>query len=109
MKYIPHIELPQNIKKGDIIEIKTLIPHEMRPAVSGKSKKEEGTPARFIEAFTAEFNRKQVFSAKLSPEISANPYISFFMKVTEPGTFVFTWKENNGQIIQNSEQKLKLE
>ena len=37
-----------------------------------------------------------VFSAELFPGISANPYLSFYFKVPEPGEFEFTWVEDGG-------------
>ncbi len=108
MKYTPNITVPGSAKAGEIIEIKTLIPHEMLPIAPAKENNQVDTPARFIENFSAMFNDKAVFSANLTPSISANPYISFYMKVSEPGTFTFTWTENNGQIILKVQEKLQL-
>ena len=40
-----------------------------------------------------------MFKAELHPGISANPYLSFFMKVPGPGEFEFTWVEDGGKQI----------
>lgn len=108
MTYTPNVTIPVNAKAGDIIEIKTLIPHKMLPASPGATKDQPDTPAKFIESFIAEFNGEKVFSATLTPEVSANPYISFFMKVTKSGTFTFKWVENNDRTIKTVQHELKL-
>jgi sulfur-oxidizing protein SoxZ len=40
-----------------------------------------------------------VFKAELHPGISANPYLSFFMRVPGPGEFEFTWIEDGGNKV----------
>ncbi|KAB2917900.1 MAG: thiosulfate oxidation carrier complex protein SoxZ [Hyphomicrobiaceae bacterium] len=91
----PRIKLPESAKVGDIIEIKTLISHVME---TGQRKDAEGKPIprNIINAFSAKFAGREVFSAELQPGISANPYLSFTMKVPGPGEFEFTWVEDGG-------------
>jgi sulfur-oxidizing protein SoxZ len=36
----------------------------------------------------------------LHPAISANPYISFFVKVEESGTFGFAWYDDDGTVYK---------
>jgi sulfur-oxidizing protein SoxZ len=71
-----------------------------RKDASGKT-----VPRQILNAFSAKFAGKDIFSAELQPGISANPYISFFMKVPGPGEFEFTWVEDGGQKVT---EKLKL-
>lgn len=88
------INMPASAKRGDVIEIKTLIAHPMetgyRPGSDGKL-----LPRDLIRQFTCAFDngqRKEVFySAELYPAIAANPYISFYFRATQSGTLVFTW------------------
>jgi sulfur-oxidizing protein SoxZ len=100
----PRIKLPDSAKVGEVIEVKTLIQHVMetgqRKDASGKT-----VPRQILNAFSAKFAGKDIFSAELQPGISANPYISFFMKVPGPGEFEFTWVEDGGQKVT---EKLKL-
>ena len=100
----PRIKLPASAKVGDVIEIKTLISHVME---TGQRKDPDGKPIprSIINAFSARFAGQEVFSAELQPGISANPYISFFMKVPGPGEFEFTWVEDGGA---KTVEKLKL-
>lgn len=92
----PRVRVPKSAKKGEMIEIKTLISHEME---SGQRKDSAGKviPRQIINKFVAEFNGKQVFAADWYPSISANPYQSFFYKASESGEFKFSWKDDNGQ------------
>lgn len=94
-KPIPKVRLPSQAKAGEIIEIKTLIAHEMEPGqrkdVSGKP-----IPRQIINRFIATFNNKPVFEAEWFPAISTNPYQSFFFKAVESGEFTFTWKDDDG-------------
>jgi sulfur-oxidizing protein SoxZ len=91
----PRIRIPANAKAGDLIEIKTLISHDME---SGQRKDSSGkvVPRRIINKFTAAFNGKPFFEADWHPAISANPYQSFFYKAAESGEFVLTWKDDDG-------------
>lgn len=91
----PRVRVPAKAKKDEMIEIKTLISHDME---SGQRKGADGAtiPRKIINKFVAEFNGKQVFSADWGPSISANPYQSFFFKATESGEFTFSWKDDDG-------------
>jgi sulfur-oxidizing protein SoxZ len=93
----PRLKLPSEAKKGDVIQIKTLIPHIME---SGQRKDKEGKviPRKIINTFVCEFNGKPVFTANLEPAIAANPYIQFSAKVDESGTFKFSWKDDDGTV-----------
>ncbi len=91
----PRIKLPENAKIGDVIEVKTLITHVME---TGHRKDKDGKPiARdILNTFIAKYGDTEVFRAELGPGISANPYISFQMRVPGPGTFEFAWIDDNG-------------
>ena len=73
----PRLKVPKEAKKGEVIEIKTLMPHIME---SGQRKDKDGKtiPRKIINKFTCEFNGKPVFSADLEPAIAANPYHAVF-------------------------------
>ena len=94
-KPTPRVRVPANAKAGEMIEIKTLISHEME---SGQRKDASGQtiPRKIINTMTAAFNGKTVFEAKWHAAISANPYQSFFYKAAESGEFTFTWKDDDG-------------
>lgn len=91
----PRVRVPAQAKAGEMIEIKTLISHEME---SGQRRDSGGKPIprKIINKFTAQFNGKTVFEADWHPAISANPYQSFFYKAAESGEFKFIWKDDDG-------------
>ena len=95
----PRVRLPLIAKKGDIIEIKTLISHEME---SGQRKDSAGAlvPRKIIKLFETHFNGKLVFSADWNPSVSANPYQSFFARVEESGVFDFAWTDDDGTVTK---------
>ena len=93
----PRVRLPKQARKGEIIEIRTLISHEME---SGQRKDREGRPIprKIINRFESYYNGKLVFSMDLFPAISSNPYIAFRVKVEEPGEFEFRWVDDDGSV-----------
>ncbi|MFG1348912.1 thiosulfate oxidation carrier complex protein SoxZ [Xanthobacter autotrophicus] len=95
IKSAPRVRVPAQAKAGEIIEIKTLISHEME---SGQRKDAAGktVPRDIINTFEAAFNGKPFFKAEWFPAISANPFQSFFYKAKESGEFTFSWKDDAG-------------
>jgi sulfur-oxidizing protein SoxZ len=94
----PRIKLPDSAKAGDIIEVKTLVTHVME---TGSRKDRDGNliPRDIVKAMRAKFGDTEVFRATLGPGISANPYISFQMKVPGPGTLEVAWVDDSGQTL----------
>ena len=89
------INVPAKAKRGDIIEIKTLMSHIMetgyRHMASG-----EVVPRDIITSFTCRYNGNEIFRADFFPAIAANPYVSFFTIAKESGKFEFEWTGDNG-------------
>ena len=98
----PRIKVPKTAKKGEIIKIKTLILHKMETGKRKDKKTKKKVPRMIINKFVATFNGKEVFSANMSPAISANPYFAFHTKATESGTFEFTWTDDKGKKVTAS-------
>jgi sulfur-oxidizing protein SoxZ len=89
------INVPAQAKRGEIIEIKTLISHEME---TGYRRNQLGIalPRDIIQLFVCTYNGVEVFRAQLYPAIAANPFISFSTVATESGTLEFRWTGDNG-------------
>ncbi len=89
------INVPPKAKRGEIVEIKTLISHEMesgyRPDSVGRL-----VPRDIITAFVATYNGQEIFRAELHPAIAANPFISFTTVATESGKIEFKWTGDGG-------------
>ncbi len=84
------INVPPRAKKGDIIEIRTLISHPMetgyRAGFNGSL-----IPRDIIRSFVCLYNDIEVFRAEFSPAVAANPFISFHTMATESGKLTFRW------------------
>jgi len=102
MAETPRLRVPKQARKGEVIEIKTLISHVME---SGFRKDDEGNlvPRRIINRFSCEFNGRPVFACDLEPAVSANPYLQFTAKIEESGTFRFSWTDDDGTTITAEE------
>ena len=89
------INVPAKAKRGDIIEIKTLMSHIMetgyRHTASG-----EAIARDIITSFACRYNGTEIFRADLFPAIAANPFITFFTTAIESGKFEFEWIGDNG-------------
>jgi sulfur-oxidizing protein SoxZ len=102
----PRLKLPKEAKKGEVIQIKTLVSHVME---TGFRKDAQGNaiPRKIVNKFTCEFNGKPVMSCNLEPAIAANPYLQFSAKVEESGTFKFTWVDDDG-VVTTAEETIKV-
>ena len=91
------IHVPPKAKRGQVIEIKTLISHVME---TGYRRDATGAaiPRDIINAFVCSYNGTEIFRADLHQAIAANPFITFFTVATETGTLEFKWTDDNGQI-----------
>jgi len=99
----PRIRLDKkNVKRGDTIDVKTLVSHIME---TGLRKDSSGKliPRMIINTFTCELNGKFVFGCDLESAVSANPYFEFKFKPTESGTLKFTWVDDEGARIEATE------
>jgi sulfur-oxidizing protein SoxZ len=89
------INVPAKAKRGEVIELKTLIQHPMetgfRVGYNGAL-----IPRDIITTFVATYNGEEIFRADFSPAIAANPFVTFFTTATESGTITFRWIGDNG-------------
>jgi sulfur-oxidizing protein SoxZ len=89
------INVPKKAKRGDVIEIKTLMSHIMETGFRHTSAGEL-VPRDIITSFVCRYNGNEIFRADLFPAIAANPYLSFFTVAKESGKFEFEWIGDNG-------------
>ena len=95
------INVPTRAKRGEVIEIKTLISHAME---TGYRRSQLGAliPRDIIRLFVCTYNGTEVFRAELHPAIAANPFIVFSTVATESGTLAFHWTGDNGFSVTES-------
>lgn len=97
----PRVRVPASVKKGEAVEVKTLISHEME---SGQRKDASGAtiPRRIIKRFEAKYNGKLVFEADWGTSVSANPYQSFFFRADESGQLECAWTDDDGSVYRST-------
>lgn len=93
----PRIKMPATAKPSEVVEVKTLVNHEME---SGNRRDRDGNlvPRKIINRFTVKFNGTELMSVDWFPAVSANPYQSFYVRVPETGTFSFEWRDDDGTV-----------
>lgn len=95
------ITVPATAKRGEVIEIRTLINHAME---TGYRRDADGQmlPRDLIRRFSCRYDGELVFSAELHAAISANPYIAFHTVATQSGVLSFAWEGDNGFVQTES-------
>jgi sulfur-oxidizing protein SoxZ len=89
------INVPAKAKRGEIIEIKTLMSHIMETGYR-RTATGEIIPRDIITSFSCRYNGVEIFRADLFPAIAANPFITFTTVATESGKFEFEWIGDRG-------------
>jgi sulfur-oxidizing protein SoxZ len=90
------IVMPAAARKGEIVEIKTLIRHEME---TGHRRDNFGKPIPrdIINSFVVTYSGDEIFRVQLFPGVAANPYFAFSTVAMETGDIVFTWTDDKGE------------
>ena len=97
----PHVRVPKTARKGEVVHIRTKIGHPMETGWR-QGKDGKPVPRNRIEKFVCAFNGEDVFRSDFDAGVAADPYLAFFVKVEESGTFEFTWIEDNGRTYTRS-------
>lgn len=89
------IDMPRQVTRGQAFEIRVMIGHPME---TGYRRGADGDrlPRNILTEFRCEFGGELVFSARLYPAISANPFLSFGMVAERSGELIFTWRGDRG-------------
>jgi len=92
---VARVQLPQQAKRGEIIEIRVAIQHPMETGfrfdLNGRA-----IPKNVINNLSVRYNGSEVFRAELGSGIAANPYLQFFTVAEASGEFVLEWIDDNG-------------
>ena len=96
------IQVPQQVKRGEVIDVRILIQHPME---TGFRHDDVGhlIKRNIINALTCRYNGVEVFRADLSSGISANPFLQFHTIAEASGELEFSWIDDEGK--QGSERQ----
>ncbi len=93
------LRVPPSAGKGEIIEIKSLISHDME---TGQRRDDSGKliARKILNKFICTFEGEDVLSADWGASIAANPYFAFHVRASRSGTFEFAWTDDDGTVIR---------
>jgi sulfur-oxidizing protein SoxZ len=89
------VNVPQEAKRGELVEIRTLAGHPMETGFR-RTQTGELIPRDIIRQFVCTYNGVEVFRAELHPAMAANPLLTFTTVATESGSLEFRWSGDNG-------------
>ncbi len=89
------VRMPASAKRGEVIEIRTLVQHPMESGFRLDNTGKE-IPRHIVESFECTYNGREIFRAKLHPAVSTNPFFTFYAVAVESGELVFTWRDDQG-------------
>ena len=95
------VNVPASVRRGEIIEIKTLVRHAMESGFR-RTHLGEVVPRDIIRLFVCSYNGAEIFRAELHPAIAANPLMTFTTVATESGTIAFKWVGDNDYTVTES-------
>ena len=98
----PRVKLPKKAKAGEMVQVKTLAPHDMETG-NRKGKDGKPIPRMILNNFVCKVGGAEVFSANMHPAVAANPYITFFIKAEKSGTYEFSWTDDSGKVTTVSQ------
>lgn len=91
------LAVPDTATKGNVVEIKALIQHDMESGFR-RGSRGEVIERDIITRFECSLNGDLVFASDFLPGIAANPLLTFHMRATESGTLEFRWTDQDGQV-----------
>jgi len=89
------VTVPKSARRGEIIEIRTLIGHNMETGFR-RTQTGELIPRDIVRTFVCTYSGAEIFRAELHPAMAANPLITFTTVAAESGTLEFRWTGDNG-------------
>ena len=92
----PRIRLPDSARRGELVEIRTMIAHRMETGLRHDAAGRP-IPRKIIHRMACALDGQPLFAADLTPAVAANAYLAFPLRADHPATLTFTWHEDGGQ------------
>jgi sulfur-oxidizing protein SoxZ len=90
---LARIQLPERIRRGDLVEVRVFIQHPMETGFRVDAGKR--LPRNAIHSLVCRYNGVEVFRATMSPGIAANPYLRFYTRAMDSGELEFWWLDDD--------------
>ena len=95
------INMPARAKRGQVIEIKTLVGHPMETGFR-RTSVGAAIPRDIITQFVCTYNGAEICRADFYAAVSANPLFTFTTVAAETGTLEFRWSGDNNFVFTES-------
>lgn len=89
------ITLPARVAAGEAFEVRVTVAHAME---TGYRSSDAGArlPRDLVRHFECQLDGETVFAAELFAAVSANPYLSFWLRARRSGSLNFVWQGDHG-------------
>jgi thiosulfate oxidation carrier complex protein SoxZ len=104
-KPVPRVSVPETAVPGEIVPVRTTITHPMETGLRLDPTK-SWIRQRIISEFECTLNGDPVFRARLYPAVATNPYLAFYARVDQGGTFHFSWYDTTDVTFSTDESIL---
>ena len=93
---VARVQVPQQAKRGEPIEIRVAIQHVMETGfrfdLMGRA-----IPRNVVNTVVARYTGAEIFRAELGSGIAANPYLQFFTVAEASGEIEISWVDDAGE------------
>ena len=93
---IGRVQVPPTVRKGEAFEVRVLVQHAMetgfRRDMNGRA-----IPINILDKVACRYAGREVFRAELGSGMSANPYLSFFLRADVSGELEVEWSDDRGE------------
>ena len=90
------VQVPPTVRKGEVFEVRVLVQHPMETGFR-RDMNGGAIPINILDRITCRYAGREVFSAELGSGMSANPYVSFFVKADTSGPLDVEWSDDRGE------------
>jgi sulfur-oxidizing protein SoxZ len=93
---VMRVQLPQRVKRGDIVDIRVAIQHPMETGYR-YDHMGRAVPKNVINSLVCRYNGKEVFRAEMGSGVAANPTLQFCAVAADSGELIFEWVDDAGE------------
>lgn len=96
----PRIRVPRTARRGEPVEIRTLIEHPMETGLRHEGGR--AVPRDLLQRMTVRVDGEVALQAEFRNGTSANPYHVFFLRLDRTSELDFTWTDERGRVARAS-------
>ena len=90
------LRIPSSIKPGDVVRVRSLVIHPMERIERDKEGRIVDKKYHYIDRVVVTYLGKTVLALDTTQSVSENPFVTFALKVTDPGRLVVTFLDTHG-------------